>query len=374
MRASLIGLCVIAIFAGVVLLATGSVYGQGGSPGAPATGDAFPGKSPASTGAGPSGVKRMYWGAWIGKQLVGQEAPWDMVAVDAFEKLIGKRPSLIQFGSPFADCRSGRCEFYVFPARAFEAVRRYGAIPFYSWASYAVPMRPTQEQFRLRDIQQGVYDAYIRSWATAAKKWGHPFFLRFDWEMNGRWFPWSDLSNNNRRGDFVAAWRHVHDIFTSVGANNVTWVWCPNADFARSGQPLDQVYPGDAYVDWTCLDGYNRNSPWKSFDQIFRSSYEQLVTSIAPSKPVVIAETASTEKGGSKPAWIADLLTTQLPWLYPQVGAVLWFEKFDSRFDWPIESSAASRASFSLAIRTPAYAANDFRTLAGGPIEALPRR
>ncbi len=33
--------------------------------------------------------------------------------------------------------------------------------------------------------------------------------------------------NGDQPGEFVAAWRHVHDIFTSVGATNATWVWCP---------------------------------------------------------------------------------------------------------------------------------------------------
>ena len=31
------------------------------------------------------------------------------------------------------------------------------------------------------DIANGSQDAYITQWAEAAKAWGHPFFLRFDW-------------------------------------------------------------------------------------------------------------------------------------------------------------------------------------------------
>ena len=67
----------------------------------------------------------------------------------------------------------------------------------------------------------------------------------------------SEQANGNRPGEYVAAWRHVHDIFTSVGANDVTWVWCPNVDPDHKMQSLGSLYPGDAYVDWTCLDGYN---------------------------------------------------------------------------------------------------------------------
>ncbi len=81
--------------------------------------------------------------------------------------------------------------------------------------------------------------------------------MRFNWEMNGRWFPWSEGVNGNKSGEYVTAWRHVHDIFTAVGANKVTWVWCPNIDPNRIFLDLASQYPGDEYVDWTCLDGYN---------------------------------------------------------------------------------------------------------------------
>ena len=104
---------------------------------------------------------------------------------------------------------------------------------------------------------EGRYDAYIREFAEAAKAWGHPFFLRFNWEMNGNWFAWSEGVNGNQPGEYVAAWRHVHDIFTSVGATNATWVWCPNVDPGKEFDDLALALSGRRYVDWTCLDGYN---------------------------------------------------------------------------------------------------------------------
>ena len=69
----------------------------------------------------------------------------------------------------------------------------------------------------MRHVIDGTYDGYIRYFAQKAKEWGHPFFLRFNWEMNGFWFPWSEGVNGNKSGEFVAAWRHVHDIFTAEG-------------------------------------------------------------------------------------------------------------------------------------------------------------
>src|SRR6202040_2960061 len=142
---------------------------------------------------------------------------------------------------------------------AMEAIRAHGTIPVLTWASQAVPTPANlrEPNFQLSDVINGRYDAYIHDFAVGAREWGHPFFLRFDQEMNGFWFPWAEGVNGNKRGEFVKAWRHVHDIFTSVGATNATWVWCPNVDFTRKLTPLSSQYPGGRYVDWTCLDGFN---------------------------------------------------------------------------------------------------------------------
>ena len=173
--------------------------------------------------------------------------------------------SLVNFSNPFANCFSSPCKPYNFPAGEFNTIHGRGAIPFFSWANDALPVSGDQSDYQLSDVIAGRHDSYITAWATAAKAWGHPFFLRFNWEMNGRWFPWSEGVNGNQTGEYVAAWRHVHDIFTRVGATNTTWVWCPNIDPGHAIQSLGELYPGDGYVDWTCLDGYNFNAPRTSF-------------------------------------------------------------------------------------------------------------
>jgi hypothetical protein len=169
-------------------------------------------------------------------------------------------------------------------------------------------------------------------------------------------------------------WRHVHDIFTSVGATNATWVWCPNIDYVGSFQPVSALYPGDAYVDWTCLDGYNVDNPWTSFHDVYRSSYTTIAGSIAPSKPMIIGETASTETGGSKAQWITDMFS-DLPVSFPKVRGFIWFESHDplvsgsvTRTDWPIETSASSEAAFTNGINGPNYRANAYANLNASPI------
>jgi beta-mannanase len=227
------------------------------------------------------------------------------------------------------------------------------------------------EKFTLSAITSGMHDAYIRQWATDAKKWGHPFFLRIGWEMNGGWFPWGEQAEGNHSGEFAPMWRHVHDIFTEVGAGNVSWIWCPNVDYAE-GTPIDQLYPGDAYVDWTCMDGYNKgssgndNGKWKSFYQVFKKTYDQLLA-LAPDKPIMIGETSSMETGGSKADWITDALTTQLPVNFPKVKAMVWFN-WNVDDAWGIESSGSALSAFSRGIASPYYAANEFSALDKSPI------
>jgi hypothetical protein len=189
--------------------------------------------------------KPLYWGAVIGKQLTGEAAPFDFGAVEAFERNAGKGISLLGFSQPFADCFS-ECRSFPFPKLVMERLREHGTIPFLSWASQAVSSSPVQPAYNLSSIINGSHDAYIREFAELAKEWGYPFFLRFDAEMNGFWFPWSEGVNGNKRGEFVAAWRHVHNIFTEVGTANATWVWCPNVDFTRNLAPLEGLRSGTA--------------------------------------------------------------------------------------------------------------------------------
>jgi beta-mannanase len=188
--------------------------------------------------------------------------------------------------------------------------------------------------------------------------------------MNGNWFPWSEGVNGNQPGEYVAAWRHVHDIFASVGAGNVSWVWCPNVDPTAKFQGIDSLYPGDEYVDWTGLDGYNwgpKKGGWTSFDHLYRSTYDAIAETIAPSKPLMIAEIGSTQEGGSKADWISEALAA-IPAEYPKVRGVVWFDKFDDGMDWPIETSAGASSALATGVQDAAYRANEYGDLGAGPI------
>lgn len=322
---------------------------------------------------------RIYWGALVYGAAPSSENLGSNGVFTQFEQHAGKKMSILHWGLPW------KMWGHYMPLQTsyLTAVRNRGSIPLLDWGSFALGGGINQSDFQLADIANGAHDAYIRQFARDAKAWGHPFFLRFDWEMNGNWqFPWSEKLNGNKPGDYVRMWRHVHDIFKAEDANNVTWVWCPNVAGIGTTS-LSSVYPGDAYVDWTCLDGYNKYPTWLEFNQVFAAdginwlhdSYNE-ITTLAPSKPLMIGETASLEAGDGgtkKAAWIRSAFQN-MPGRFPKIKAVVWFNWDDGNpgYSFPITSSGAAMQAFSGSISSSYYAANDFANLNTSPIPPPP--
>jgi hypothetical protein len=330
-----------------------SCTGDGGSTSASATVTVSSGTT-GSTGS-------IYWGAYAEGQytyahLYGtsngtwENAPWCdpgyQCAGPKFKSNAGKAPSIEHWGMCW-DCS--------FDSGVAAQVVARGNIPAIDWANYG----STTDA----DIAAGKYDASIViPKAQAIKNFGHPVFLLFDEEMNGSWYGYSPGQNGNTSASFVAMWQHIHDVFAAQGVTNVTWAWVPNVDIDGTLTSMSSVYPGDAYVDWTGLNGYNWGTPqgnvWMSFDTVFSRSYNN-VLSIAPSKPMMIGEVASEEIGGSKSAWIADMFS-KLPTNYSHIKALLWFNWYinekNNNWNWEMESSSSSQQAFSQGISSPYYA------------------
>ncbi len=322
----------------------------------------------------------IYWGALVSGATYGREdAPWDKGTLEKFEEHAGKQVAIVHWGQPWWNCQ-GKCGYHEFFEQRpqLDAVRKRGSIPMIDWASWDAYVQPQSDQpdFSLQAIIDGKHDKYIRRWAKEARKWGHPFFLRFNWEMNGDWFPWSEQVNGNSSGQFVAAWRHIHELFGQEDVNNVTWVWCPNVIASGVDAQLDHYYPGNDYVDWLCMDGYNwgknpaRPDAWKSFSAVFGKTYDRL-RKLAPTKPIMIGEISATEVGGSKAAWISKMLEEELPNDFPAVKALVWFNWDTDGMDWVIESSQDAQAAFAKGIASPYYRGGGFEDLATSPIPPL---
>lgn len=295
---------------------------------------------------------------YIGANVKGLDPP-GLPGLTTFEAQANKNIAIVMWFQAW-DASSGKQNF---DPTLMSAVRDHGSIPMVTWEPWNPGTGPNQPQYSLKNITQGHFDSYITAFAQAAKAWGHPFFLRFAHEMNGNWYPWG-IANGNKPQDYVKAWRHVHDIFTQVGATNVTWVWAVSAGGNIDTYP--SLYPGDSYVDWIAMDGYNHGGKkWQTFSKVFGKTYQKLLT--IASKPVMIAETATSSKGGSEPGWITDAFTTELPNNFTQVKAVIWFDE-NKEQNWTINSTATTQQAFATAVHAPIYASNQYGNLNTSPI------
>jgi membrane-bound metal-dependent hydrolase YbcI (DUF457 family) len=259
--------------------------------------------------------------------------------LDRYAEDVGRRPAIVG-----AYKRWDVAPFYQ-PELAEIASR--GAVPMIGWE----PWDEADHGYRLAAIAKGHYDDYIRRSAREAREWEGPILVRFGQEMNGSWAPWQRGVDGTTGPRFIAAWRHVVGIFRRMGATNVSWVWCP---YVNNGQlPFMNFYPGDRWVDWLALDGFNWGEPisWQTFPKIFDASYRKLAS--LARKPIMIAEIGSDESGGDKVGWLRRALGHQLPRM-KRVRAVVWFDATDGS-DFRIDSSPAALDAFRTGISSPLY-------------------
>jgi hypothetical protein len=218
-----------------------------------------------------------------------------------------------------------------FPGPSVRAIRAQGSVPVITWepwlADFDPRIRPHLPSVEERDthglaaIARGDYDFYVSQWAREAAAYGDPILVRLGHEMNDAYrYPWGP--HNNRPEEYVAAFRHVVEVFRRAGATNVLWVWSPH--IAYDG--FEAYYPGDDVVDWVATAVLNYGnvaywSQWWTFEEIFERKYERLA---AFGKPIMIAEFGTLIAGGERAPWLEAALTN-LPDRLPQVRSVMFF-------------------------------------------------
>jgi hypothetical protein len=287
------------------------------------------------------------------------------------------------------------------------------------------------------EINAGRHDDTIRKTAEAMKAFGHEFFMRYCWEMDGNKRTYVDGSKTKelvgQPEDFRQAWIRIYDIFSSVGADNVVWVWCGNANTFKhvnehTGAYAWDYYPGDEYVDWVSADGYNwaasdrnreENPPyskdrWRSFVEIYDefmvwarstgSIPESMKTELKnmPAefprkrqvKPIMIGEYGVIEPVGdmvdfflgesphnTKPQWLRDAhdslngskaRSAECYWcgIYSDIAAVVYFDIEGENGPWEITSSPESIAAYREAAQDPWF--NQIHTLGWAPAANRP--
>ncbi|MEU4622686.1 glycosyl hydrolase [Actinoplanes sp. NPDC023801] len=226
--------------------------------------------------------------------------------------------------------------FYAWPDRLptrIEGMPRK-SVPLVSWRGP-----------RYDKILSGDSDDLIAAAARRIRDLDRPVLLRWGWEMNGRWYEWSGFQNGRDPEGYVNCFRHLRKIFDAEGADRVSWVWSPNWNSAPpdAWNRMEAYYPGDKYVDWVGVSGYNLNqeSPAVLFDPVYHR--------YSARKPIMITEVGAKDHGGtSKEDWIKAFAAYVEQ--RPAIGGVVWFDTdtHDAytehwRFDTRAESAAVFR-------------------------------
>jgi Glycosyl hydrolase family 26 len=319
----------------------GNVTSAGSTATSTATGSAPQTSAQGATPArsNPPGVpdpdSRMLLGAYV--NLSGQSS--STASIRARERAMGRPYDLLLTYYNWTD---------PFPDASEAAIVAGGSTPLMAWY---LPDKYTGSTADLNAIAAGADDAWITTQAQAMKAFGHRVFLRPGPEMNGNWYRYS--------GDpkaYVAAWRHIWNVFAQVGATNVKWVWCPNL----SPSNWDAYYPGSKYVDVIGVDSFsNVKYTWQTFQQMFGGFFAH-IAAFAPGKPQLVVETATNSGAGAPVAGIgsaASFISGMQSYLkdvagprYDVVG-VCWFDSdTNDGINWRVDQTPQSwRAWLSLA-------------------------
>jgi hypothetical protein len=232
--------------------------------------------------------------------------PTSYAPVTAFTSATGANPNVVMYYSGW---------YVPFPVGFANTTANHGAVPL-------VQMDP--DGIKVAQIASGRYDGYLSFYAEAVRAYGHPVILGFGHEMNGDWSSWG--YRHTSPAAFVAAWRHIVDVFRALGARNVTWLWTVNIiNDSRSGKvdTVNQWWPGSSYVTWVGIDGYYLKPSWQ-FAPLFGPTIRAVRE--LTGDPILIAETGAVPTAG-QPAKITNLFAGIRS--YGLLGFV-WFDTTNS--------------------------------------------
>ncbi len=295
-----------------------------------------------------------------GKTLSGVFESRTLSGHTRFEEKIDTDVAVLALFQPWSG------ENNAFPRAWVDQAIDHNKVPMVTWEPWSYSQTNfDQPDFRLKTITNGDHDDYIREWLSKAADWKGPMFVRFAHEMNGNWYPWG--SHLNLPQDYVAAWRHVVDLSRELGANNITWVWSPNE--LNEQDVLDHFYPGDDYVDWIGVSGFNWPGlepwqRWRSFGEIYDDVFAHVKKY---EKPIMIAEIGvaeNTRDGQTRATWITETLAA-IRTNDPPISLVIWFNDLYTSggklYEWQINESSPSVEAMKKGLADPSFKHNFFK-------------
>jgi beta-mannanase len=283
----------------------------------------------------------------FGAYTAGSAYGGNVSPTNALEQQLGRRISIVSWYTNWTD----QAPINYNAAKAVRGVRRSGRTPLITWEPWrAESGTQWQPDFELRKIAAGNFDGYIRRYARNLKRTRTTVYVRMMHEMNGEYYPWGGVTNNNNAARFKRAWRHVVGQFRKVGARNVKFVWCPLAIDVPNVRKnrFERYYPGRRYVDVLALDGFNwgLDQPgwggWQSFKKVFKRGYTRI--SRLGRQPVWFTEVSSVSNGGDKAKWVRDMWATAERW--KRLKAIVWYDGKSAmdrnKNDWAAASVASA--------------------------------
>lgn len=228
---------------------------------------------------------------------------------------------------------------------------------------FAKPERPEVPWTR---ITAGDFDDALRAQATGLAALKSPVMVTFDHEVDSP----KRVGQRGTAAEFVAAWRHIHQVYTSAGARNIVWVWVVTG-YEDNRSAVPGLYPGDRYVDWVGWDPYNmagcstgrvKPKQWQSFTETVKPFYRWLQNEgaragIDKAKPYMLSEfgtVANPDDPSAAARWYAEMPAALEK--FPHLKAVqLWNGKVDA-CDYRIENEPSTLDLFGAVTRTPTFA------------------
>lgn len=265
--------------------------------------------------------------------------------IDKMHQWLGKKQAVYHTYISFCTDASNQNWFF---NQVLPSIWRAGNVPAVTWTP-TVCDRPDKSVPSA--VAAGRWDAYLTQFASRVKTFlagsdgklgtgdDRRLYLSLAHEANGNWESWSGSPAAYR-----LMWARVRNVFAKIGVTNkahIQWVFTANNQDVPYDGPLrmEQYYPGDNYVDWLAVDGYNWGtaqswSHWTPPQEVFGGMVARF-KALSPNKPIGIWEVGTTSVGGTaaqREQWIQQLFG----FVQSQgIKMVLWFN-VDKETNWGI--------------------------------------
>ncbi|GAA0636825.1 hypothetical protein GCM10009535_11430 [Streptomyces thermocarboxydovorans] len=247
-------------------------------------------------------------GAWFGAFVPHERADLEE-KVAAYEKRVGRKLDIVYTYHDMSLPRGSRREGQLLtPEEQRVGEDRMLLLSWESkWWGGSRKQQPTWKQIADGELDASVIDVQARRIKEYGDRTGKKVFLSFDLEMDTR------TPDNGTPAEYVEAYRHIHDRFRELGVDNVVWTWIITG-YLGHAELFQQMYPGDAYVDWIGYNQYNyyrcHNTGWQSFARTQTATHAWIRENISDRKPLMLSEfgTANdTSRPERQAEWYAEV-------------------------------------------------------------------